>query len=170
MYTTSLSELWLAFCHGIVRFIIWPKFSLKLIIICWKVPLGQATLKCLPALLAGNACILKPSPFTPYSALKLVEIAQQVLPPGLLQVLGGDEHLGPWLTTHPDINKISFTGSTATGKKVMQAAAGTLKRVTLELYVFSLLKFKGNSLIQSGAGMTRQLFVLMLTSKRLRLT
>lgn len=97
------------------------------------VPFGQATLKCLPALLAGNACILKPSPFTPYSALKLVEIAQQVLPPGLLQVLGGDEQLGPWLTNHADINKISFTGSTATGKKVMQAAAGTLKRVTLEL-------------------------------------
>jgi len=102
-------------------------------ILPWNFPFGQATLKALPALLAGNACILKPSPFTPYSALKLVEIAQQVLPPGLLQVLGGDEHLGPWLTTHPDINKISFTGSTATGKKVMQAAAGTLKRVTLEL-------------------------------------
>lgn len=64
---------------------------------------------------------------------QLRKFAQQVLPPGLLQVLGGDEQLGPWLTNHPDINKISFTGSTATGKKVMQAAAGTLKRVTLEL-------------------------------------
>jgi len=137
MYITSLSELSLAFCHGTVRSIICSEVLLTLTILCSKVPFGQATLKCLPALLAGNACILKPSPFTPYSALKLVEIAQQVLPPGLLQVLGGNENLGPWLTAHPDINKISFTGSTATGKKVMQAAAGTLKRVTLELSVYS---------------------------------
>jgi len=102
-----------------------------------SVPLGQATLKALPALLAGNTVILKPSPFTPYTALKLVEIAQQVLPPGVLQVLGGQESLGPWLTGHPDINKISFTGSIATGKKVAEAGARTLKRVTLELLVYS---------------------------------
>jgi acyl-CoA reductase-like NAD-dependent aldehyde dehydrogenase len=73
------------------------------------------------------------SPFTPYSLLKLVELAQTVFPPGVLQVLGGDDALGPWLTEHPDIQKISFTGSIATGKKVMQACARTLKRVTLEL-------------------------------------
>jgi hypothetical protein len=101
--------------------------------------------------------------------LKLVEIAQQVLPPGLLQVLGGDEKLGPWLTTHPDINKISFTGSTATGKKVMQAAASTLKRVTLELSVSSTEKPQ-YSLTPPGVATTQQLFVLMLTSKKLRLT
>ena len=84
-------------------------------------------------MLAGNAVIVKPSPFTPYTGLKAVEIAQQVFPPGLVQVVGGGEQVGPMLTTHPDIAKISFTGSIATGKKVMEACAKTLKRVTLEL-------------------------------------
>jgi len=81
----------------------------------------------------GNTIIIKPSPFTPYCDLKLVELAQDFFPPGVIQVLSGDDNLGPWLTAHPDVDKISFTGSTATGKKVMQSAAGTLKRVTLEL-------------------------------------
>jgi acyl-CoA reductase-like NAD-dependent aldehyde dehydrogenase len=56
-----------------------------------------------------------------------------VFPPGVLQVLGGDDSLGPWMTEHPGIQKISFTGSIATGKRVMQACSKTLKRVTLEL-------------------------------------
>jgi len=99
----------------------------------WNYPLGQATMKFLPGLAAGNTVIVKPSPFAPYSALKLVEIAQQVLPPGVLQVLNGDDKLGPWLVNHPDVNKISFAGSTATGKRIMESAAKTLKRVTLEL-------------------------------------
>jgi acyl-CoA reductase-like NAD-dependent aldehyde dehydrogenase len=89
--------------------------------------------KMVPALLAGNTIIIKPSPFTPYSALKFVEIVQQVLPPGVIQVLAGDDKVGPWLTTHPGIGKIAFTGSVATGKKVMEAASKTLKRITLEL-------------------------------------
>lgn len=72
-------------------------------------------------------------PYTPYTGLKLVELAQQFFPPGVVQALGGDDNLGPWMTTHPDIAKISFTGSSATGKKIMAAAAPTLKRVTLEL-------------------------------------
>jgi acyl-CoA reductase-like NAD-dependent aldehyde dehydrogenase len=63
----------------------------------------------------------------------VVELAQSFFPPGVAQALSGDESLGPRLTEHPDIDKISFTGSTATGKKVMQAASKTLKRVTLEL-------------------------------------
>ncbi len=63
----------------------------------------------------------------------MVEIANQVLPPGLIQALGGDDKLGPALVDHPDIHKISFTGSIPTGKRVMAAAAKTLKRVTLEL-------------------------------------
>ena len=63
----------------------------------------------------------------------MVEMAQQIFPPGLIQVLGGDDKLGPALVDHPDIQKISFTGSIATGKKIMQSAAKTLKRVTLEL-------------------------------------
>jgi len=104
--------------------------------------------------LTGNCIIVKPSlamppadriheannpssPFTPYTALKLCEIAQQIFPPGVVQVLGGDDKLGPWLVSHPDIQKISFTGSIATGKKIMENAAKTLKRVTLELSVKS---------------------------------
>ena len=72
-------------------------------------------------------------PFTPYCGLKLVELAQKFFPPGVVQSLSGDDNLGPWLTSHPGIDKISFTGSTQTGKLVMQSAAKTLKRVTLEL-------------------------------------
>ncbi|VUC30186.1 unnamed protein product [Clonostachys rosea] len=97
--------------------------------------------KIAPALVTGNTLIVKPSqvpsnagdPFTPYCDLKLVELAQRFFPPGVLQCLSGDDNLGPWLTTHEGINKVSFTGSTATGKLVMQSCANTLKRVTLEL-------------------------------------
>lgn len=102
------------------------------------VPLGQPIMKALPALMAGNCCIIKTSPFTPYSGMKVVELAQRFLPPGVLQVLSGDDRLGPWLTHHPGVDKISFTGSTASGRKVAEAAARGLKRVTLELYVRSL--------------------------------
>ncbi|KAL9116171.1 MAG: hypothetical protein Q9227_000541 [Pyrenula ochraceoflavens] len=99
----------------------------------WNFPITLSLGKIIPALLTGNCIIVKPSPFTPYTALKIVEIAQQIFPPGVVQVLGGDDTLGPQLVAHPNIHKISFTGSVATGKKVMQAAAPTLKRVTLEL-------------------------------------
>jgi len=89
--------------------------------------------KVIPALLTGCVIIVKPSPFTPYTSLKVCEMAQEVLPPGVFQVLGGDDKLGPMFTQHPGIQKISFTGSIATGKKIMAASASTLKRVTLEL-------------------------------------
>ncbi|KAK1253466.1 hypothetical protein MKX07_001543 [Trichoderma sp. CBMAI-0711] len=102
-------------------------------IVPWNFPLLLATGKIAPALLTGNVIIVKPSPFTPYCGLKVVELAQQFFPPGVVQSLSGDDNLGPWLTSHPGINKISFTGSTATGKLVMQSASKTLKRVTLEL-------------------------------------
>ncbi|KAI9869177.1 MAG: hypothetical protein M1830_005466 [Pleopsidium flavum] len=99
----------------------------------WNFPLVLSIGKIAPALLTGNCIIVKPSPFTPYTVLKVVEIGQQIFPPGVLQVLGGDDKLGPWLVSHPNIQKISFTGSIATGKKIMESAAKTLKRVTLEL-------------------------------------
>jgi acyl-CoA reductase-like NAD-dependent aldehyde dehydrogenase len=83
--------------------------------------------------LTGNTIIVKPSPYTPYTTLKIVELAQDIFPPGVVQALGGDDKLGPMLTMHPGIAKISFTGSIATGKKIMQACATTLKRCTLEL-------------------------------------
>ncbi|KAF2259435.1 aldehyde dehydrogenase [Lojkania enalia] len=102
-------------------------------IVPWSFSLFLAIGKLAPALLTGNVIILKPSPFAPYSCLKLVELAQQFFPPGVVQSLSGDDNLGPWLTSHPGVNKISFTGSVATGKKVMQSASTNLTRVTLEL-------------------------------------
>jgi len=99
----------------------------------WNFPIILSLGKVIPALLTGNTIIVKPSPYTPYTTLKIVELAQEILAPGILQAVGGDDKLGPMLTTHAGIAKISFTGSIATGKKVMAAAAGTLKRVTLEL-------------------------------------
>ncbi|RTE85355.1 hypothetical protein BHE90_000159 [Fusarium euwallaceae] len=97
------------------------------------VPVSLAIAKLGPALIAGNAFILKPSPFTPYCNLKLAELGLKYFPPGVFQALSGNDDLGPWLTAHPGVDKVSFTGSTGTGKRVLQSAAGTLKRVTLEL-------------------------------------
>lgn len=99
----------------------------------WNFPIVLALGKIIPALLTGNTIIVKPSPYTPYTTLKIVEIAQEVFEPGVVQAVGGDDKLGPMLTAHPGIAKISFTGSIATGKKIMAACASTLKRVTLEL-------------------------------------
>lgn len=102
-------------------------------IVPWNFPLALGIGKLLPALLAGNTFIWKSSPYTPYSALKLAEVGAKVFPPGVYQALSGEESLGPLLTLHPDVAKVSFTGSVATGKKVMAACASTVKRVTLEL-------------------------------------
>ncbi|KAF4847365.1 putative aldehyde dehydrogenase FUS7 [Colletotrichum siamense] len=102
-------------------------------IVPWNFPINLACTKLGAALVAGNAIILKPSPFTPYCGLKLCELAQRFFPPGVVQCLSGDDRLGPWLTAHPDIDKISFTGSTETGRKVMESCSRGLKRVTLEL-------------------------------------
>lgn len=99
----------------------------------WNWPVLLATHKIAPALMSGNCLIVKPSPFTPYSNIKMVELGISSLPPGVLQVLSGDDSLGPMLTEHRGIDKISFTGSTFTGKKVMESCSRTLKRVTLEL-------------------------------------
>ncbi|KAF1944649.1 betaine aldehyde dehydrogenase 1 [Clathrospora elynae] len=99
----------------------------------WNSPLVLSVGKVAPALLTGNCMIIKPSPFTPYTALKFVELAQEILPPGVLQVIGGNNELGASMCAHADIAKIAFTGSIATGKKVMATSAATLKRVTLEL-------------------------------------
>ncbi|KAH8810791.1 aldehyde dehydrogenase, partial [Xylogone sp. PMI_703] len=99
----------------------------------WNFPLVLAVGKIGAALITGNCVIVKPSPFTPYSVLKLAEMAIGIFPPGVFQALNGDESLGPFLVAHPGISKISFTGSTATGKKIMAAASNTLKSITLEL-------------------------------------
>jgi acyl-CoA reductase-like NAD-dependent aldehyde dehydrogenase len=99
----------------------------------WNFPLILASWKIAPALLAGNTMVLKPSPFTPLSTLKLGEILREVVPAGVLNVVSGGNELGSWMTSHPIPRKISFTGSVATGKKVAAAAAPDLKRLTLEL-------------------------------------
>lgn len=99
----------------------------------WNFPMVLAMFKVGPALLAGNTMVLKPSPFTPLTTLRFAELAAAVLPPGVLNVVTGGDALGPWITEHPGIDKVSFTGSTATGRRVMQSASATLKRVTLEL-------------------------------------
>ncbi|KAI1264405.1 aldehyde dehydrogenase [Xylariaceae sp. FL1019] len=99
----------------------------------WNFPLALGIGKCFAALLAGCTFIWKPSPYSPYTALKVAELGARILPPGVLQALSGEEDIGPMLTAHPDVAKISFTGSVETGKKVFAACADTLKRVTLEL-------------------------------------
>ncbi|KAF8749799.1 aldehyde dehydrogenase family [Rhizoctonia solani] len=93
-------------------------------IIPWNFPLILAMLKLAPAILAGNTFILKPSPFTPLTSLRMIKDMQAFLPPGVVSILSGDDSLGPLITDHPDIDKISFTGSTETGKKVMAGASG----------------------------------------------
>ncbi len=99
----------------------------------WNWPIMIAIWQIMPALRAGNTVVLKPSPYTPISTMRLVELLQQALPPGVLNAVAGQDSLAPILTSHPDIAKVCFTGSTATGRKVMGSAAPTLKRLTLEL-------------------------------------
>ncbi len=99
----------------------------------WNFPILLAIWKVAPALATGNTMVLKPSPYTPLGTLKLGELLSQVLPAGVLNIVSGGNDLGGWMTAHKDIRKISFTGSTATGRKIMEASSGNLKRITLEL-------------------------------------
>ncbi|MEM9878848.1 MAG: aldehyde dehydrogenase family protein [Pseudomonadota bacterium] len=99
----------------------------------WNFPVNLALVKICPALLMGNTVVLKPSPYTPLCTLKIAELLSTILPAGVLNVITGGDALGPMMTAHPGFDKISFTGSTATGKKVMASAAVDLKRMTLEL-------------------------------------
>ena len=100
----------------------------------WNYPLMMAVWKIGPALAAGNAVILKPSELTPLSALRLAELAAEILPPGVLNVITGDgEPVGAGLVRHPQVNMVSLTGDVGTGKEIARSAADTLKRVHLEL-------------------------------------
>jgi acyl-CoA reductase-like NAD-dependent aldehyde dehydrogenase len=99
----------------------------------WNWPLMIATWHIMPALRVGCTVVIKPSPYTPLSTLRLVELMNGVLPPGVINVVTGDADVGGRMVAHPDIAKIVFTGSTATGKGVMRQGADTLKRLTLEL-------------------------------------
>jgi len=97
----------------------------------WNFPVILLSWKLAPAFLAGNTVVAKPSPYTPLSTLMVAEALREVLPGGVLNVLSGGNDLGAELTKHPGVRKVSFTGSVATGKKVMLSAAEDLKRVTL---------------------------------------
>jgi acyl-CoA reductase-like NAD-dependent aldehyde dehydrogenase len=102
-------------------------------IVPWNFPVLMAVQKIVPALLSGCTMVLKPSPFTPLATLRMAELVSGVFPPGVLNIITGGDELGPMLTAHPGIDKITFTGSTATGKRVMESASKDLKRITLEL-------------------------------------
>lgn len=102
-------------------------------IVPWNFPVLLAIWKIAPALMAGNTMVLKPSPFTPLTTLRIGELIRACFPPGVLNVLSGGDELGPLMTAHPSFAKITFTGSTATGRRVMETAAKDLKRITLEL-------------------------------------
>ncbi len=96
-------------------------------------PIILAITKVAPALLAGNAIVLKPSPLTPLTTLLAGEILGEVLPPGILNVVSGGDALGPALVQHAGVGFISFTGSVSTGREIARQAAGDFKRVVLEL-------------------------------------
>ena len=102
-------------------------------IIPWNFPILIVAFKIPPALLVGNTVVIKPAPTTPLTTLRLGEIMAELFPPGVINIVTDLNDLGGQLTSHPDVAKISFTGSTATGQKVMSSVAGTLKRLTLEL-------------------------------------
>ena len=102
-------------------------------IVAWNFPVLVACWKIGPATLAGNTIIVKPAPTTPATTLALASLAKEVFPDGVLNVIADDNDLGSYLTSHPDVAKVGFTGSTATGKKIMENSANSLKRLTLEL-------------------------------------
>jgi acyl-CoA reductase-like NAD-dependent aldehyde dehydrogenase len=99
----------------------------------WNYPVLLMVMKIAPALLTGNTVVAKPAPTTPLTTLFFGEIAATILPAGVLNVIADNNDLGAKLSIHPDIAKVSFTGSTRTGIHVLQSASSTLKRVTLEL-------------------------------------
>jgi acyl-CoA reductase-like NAD-dependent aldehyde dehydrogenase len=99
----------------------------------WNWPLMIAVWHIMPALRAGCTVVNKPAPFTPLSTLRLIELMNQVLPPGVVNSVAGDGSLGARLASHPDVDKVVFTGSIPTGQKIMSGAVATLKRLTLEL-------------------------------------
>jgi phenylacetaldehyde dehydrogenase len=105
------------------------------LIVPWNYPMVMAAMKLAPAMAAGCTCVLKPAEDTPITALRLAELAIEAgIPAGVFNVVTGLGHTaGHWLASHPDVDKVAFTGSTATGKKIVESAVGNLKKVTLEL-------------------------------------
>ncbi len=99
----------------------------------WNWPLLIAIWQIMPSLVAGNTVVLKPSEYTPLGSLEMVRLFNTVLPPGVLNTVCGDGTVGDVLVRHPDIQKVMFTGSEATGRKIIAASSHNLSRLTLEL-------------------------------------
>jgi len=99
----------------------------------WNYPVGEIPLLMLPALVAGNAVILKPSEVTPVTGAMYCEALASALPPGVLQLVQGDGGVGSQLVASPDVHMVAMTGSTNTGKRIMESCAANLKRLVLEL-------------------------------------
>jgi aldehyde dehydrogenase (NAD+) len=103
-------------------------------VIPWNFPLLMASWKLAPALATGNTVVLKPAETTPLTALLLAEVIREAdLPPGVVNILTGAGETGSFIVSHPDVNKVAFTGSTEVGKRIQRAVAGTRKHLTLEL-------------------------------------
>jgi len=120
---------------GSVAMVVREPIGVAAQIIPWNYPLLMAAWKLAPALAAGNTCVLKPSEHTPLSALRLAELIEEVgFPPGVVNIVLGDgPRLGAPLAAHPQVDKVAFTGGTATGRSIMKAAAEGIKNVSLEL-------------------------------------
>ncbi|MGL4234785.1 MAG: aldehyde dehydrogenase family protein [Beijerinckiaceae bacterium] len=99
----------------------------------WNWPLMIAIWHVIPAILAGNTVVNKPSPFTPLSTLRMMALMNEVLPAGVINSVSGGDDIGKAMSSHAGIDKIVFTGSIAAGRSVMSSAAETMKRLTLEL-------------------------------------
>lgn len=99
----------------------------------WNFPVLVPFWKIGPAMITGNTIVVKPSPTTPVTLMKIFELCNEFVPAGVINIVSDENDLGKALTSHPDVAKVSFTGSTETGKKIMASSAGSVKRLTLEL-------------------------------------
>lgn len=129
------------------------------LIVPWNFPLVILLWKLAPALAMGNTAVIKPAEWTPLTALKLAELAKDILPEGVLNVVTGTgAEAGAALVAHPGVRKISFTGSTVTGRAIMASAAQTVKRVSLELGGKSASIVFADANLESAAGSVMSVF------------
>lgn len=129
------------------------------LIVPWNFPLVITLWKLAPALAMGNTAVIKPAEWTPLTALRLAELAAEILPEGVINVVTGTgAEAGAALVSHPLVRKISFTGSTTTGKAVMASAAQTMKRVSLELGGKSASVVFADSDLEKAAGSVMSVF------------
>lgn len=144
--------------NGYINYVLRSPIGVAGIITPWNVPMMLETWKIAPALAFGNTVVLKPAELTPLGAWRLAQLAHEAgLPPGVFNVVHGfgPDSAGAYLTQHPDVNAIAFTGETTTGKAIMAAAAQTLKRVSFEL------GGKGANIIFADADLDRAVKVTM---------